>query len=432
MKTEKRSNRFLELEGLRGIAALSVVIGHALSLFYMQMLHGQNNPAIAPVQHMRFEDNLYANPIAALWSGTFAVAIFFVLSGFVLSIGFLQTGKVEILKRIAAKRYPRLMLPALASVLICYVLISLNFSSMQAAASIIQSDLLAKAWDFTPSLLTAIKDGAIGVFFRGETSYNPVLWTMTIEFLGSFIVFSVLLLFSASKYRSFVYAALLVATFNTWFFAFIVGMIFADLYKTGKLAMKKQSWYLLPVVFAVSLYFGGYPYGNDLSSTVYAPLSSLAGIGVDVRMMSLTAGAIVLVLGVLMISRMAALFSQKYMLVLGKYSFSLYLIHMPILWIVTTAIFVELSKFVGYNMAVAGALFVTIPIVWGATYVFAKAVDFKAVNLSSYLADVYLGRRTIALRENFVRLRLTVIATVENIKIRIARTQPTTLDNEVE
>jgi peptidoglycan/LPS O-acetylase OafA/YrhL len=119
----KESGRLLALEGLRGVAAIVVVIFHALLIFYEYMVFG---PSVASTQHMGLEDNLFGSPFRIFFAGTFAVAIFFVLSGFVLSIGFLSKGKKIILQKLALKRYLRLMLPALASVMIAWLLITLG------------------------------------------------------------------------------------------------------------------------------------------------------------------------------------------------------------------------------------------------------------------------------------------------------------------
>jgi peptidoglycan/LPS O-acetylase OafA/YrhL len=62
------------LDGLRGLAALTVVIGHTLGV----------RPA--PV----LQQTLDRTPVVALWDGSAAVVLFFVLSGFVLALPFLD------------------------------------------------------------------------------------------------------------------------------------------------------------------------------------------------------------------------------------------------------------------------------------------------------------------------------------------------------
>jgi len=98
MGASVKQNRFMELEGLRVIAAIVVVLYHAALIFYPGYFYGVGTPW-APVQNMFLEDNLYQNPLSGLLSGTFAVGIFFVLSGFVLSIGFFQKKDINIIKK---------------------------------------------------------------------------------------------------------------------------------------------------------------------------------------------------------------------------------------------------------------------------------------------------------------------------------------------
>ena len=100
------SQRFQELDGLRGVAALIVVVFHVMSAFV---------PAWVPDQSEAvpwWADS----PLAVLYNGTFAVPVFFVLSGFVLAQASLLPRKHLWLD--LALRYLRLALPATASVLL--------------------------------------------------------------------------------------------------------------------------------------------------------------------------------------------------------------------------------------------------------------------------------------------------------------------------
>jgi peptidoglycan/LPS O-acetylase OafA/YrhL len=82
--------------------------------------------------HHLFIDGLPANSFMAdraLWAkvfflnGTLAVSVFFVISGFSLSIRYLETGDGRALGRIAAGRYLRLALPIFAICAVTYVLL---------------------------------------------------------------------------------------------------------------------------------------------------------------------------------------------------------------------------------------------------------------------------------------------------------------------
>lgn len=395
---------FNELEGLRGIAAVMVVLYHFSLAFYLVAFFGGGASAI---QHTRFEDNLYGNPVMALLSGTFAVAIFFVLSGFVLSVKFFQTKESSIIKSMAAKRYTRLMLPALASVIICYLLIKLGLSRTTQAATVTQSGWLAMNWTFVPGLLDAIKDGTWGIFTSGHSAYNNVLWTMTTEFIGSFIVFGFALLFAHSKYRWIAYGLLLVILFNTWFIPFIIGMIFADLHSNGYLQRRKRGFSAM-VLVAVAITLGGFPAGGT-DNTLYSVLTLPTSTGINSLVLYTTIGASIVVFTVLTTTQIARMFSMKYMSMLGRYTFSLYLVHIPVLFTVTTGLFLYFSHTMGYNRAVAIAVTCSVPVIWLATYLFERYVDAPAVRFSRHLAHIYEGKREFAMPQGIIEYKDKVV-----------------------
>lgn len=316
----------MELEGLRGVAAVIVACYHFSLAFYLLAYFGKDS---APAQHLGLESFLYANPLGGLISGTFAVAIFFVLSGFVLSIGFFQTGKSSIIKKLAVKRYLRLMLPALASVLLCYFLMKVGLSHTQSAANVTHSIWLSQSWWFAPHLRDAFSQAVGGIFMSGtERPYNNVLWTMYYEFTGSFIIFASLLMFGRAKHRWLLYAALSYTTFNTWIFGFVLGMVLADLYSMGLIREKVRKWFVTVPLLLVAIYLGGYPFGEHLQNTAYGWIEKIPYQGLNFQMMSTVVGASILITVVLTTVQVARGLRHKYISRLGKYSFSLYLVHL--------------------------------------------------------------------------------------------------------
>jgi peptidoglycan/LPS O-acetylase OafA/YrhL len=227
-----QSGRLMELEGLRGIASIIVVIFHALVIFYPVMFYGITS-GWSPVQHIWFENNLFGGILSAFSSGAFAVGIFFVLSGFVLTIGYFQTNDDSIIRKMAAKRYIRLMFPALASVLIVWLIMTLGFASGKEQAELItQAGSSSSLWNFKPDILLALNQGVWQIFSSiiGQDMYNPALWTMLYEFSGSFLAFATVLLFGRAKHRWLVYGLLFIVLYDTWYVGFISGMMMADIY----------------------------------------------------------------------------------------------------------------------------------------------------------------------------------------------------------
>lgn len=93
--------KLVELEALRGIAAMIVFFHHFL-LLIAPRLHGRNFPD-DPIALVR-------TPLFALVNGSAAVAVFFVLSGFVLTVGAMEDRDWRQFLIGVLKRWPRLAL----------------------------------------------------------------------------------------------------------------------------------------------------------------------------------------------------------------------------------------------------------------------------------------------------------------------------------
>ena len=212
---ERGAVRFRFLDGLRGWAAVVVLLHHL------------------------FIDGLPANSFMAdraLWAkvfflnGTVAVSVFFVISGFSLSIRYLETGDGRALGRIAAGRYLRLALPIFAICAVTYVLLVSGLIPPAAQ----RPSPLDQFLGFTPSV-----DGLLGfsllkvfVAYSGAESYDPPLWTMTYEFFGSFMVFALIAYLRPSRLRTLLLAVLflLLTALQTYFALFVAGILIADLF----------------------------------------------------------------------------------------------------------------------------------------------------------------------------------------------------------
>src|SRR4051794_11019896 len=103
-RRKPRMHKILSLESIRGLAALAVVFCHCVNGFYPTL-----RKAAAP-------------PGTQLWqNGEFAVRLFFVLSGFVLSLSYFRQPSLVTLRSAAVRRYFRLLLPIAGSVLLAYL-----------------------------------------------------------------------------------------------------------------------------------------------------------------------------------------------------------------------------------------------------------------------------------------------------------------------
>ena len=219
--------RIQYLNGLRGVAALIVALSHFFLAFYPAYYTGSF--ADAHWNDGTFEIWYYHSAFGVLTNGNFAVYIFFLLSGFVLSRKYFLTNDIEVIIESAAKRYLRLFIPVAATIFIAFVFIKAHFFHNAEAAGISKStSWLATFWQFDPDLKFALYDSFVGVFFYGSRAFSNTLWTMGVELYGSMLVFSVLALTHRMRNR-WIWFVMLVALFavfkNYFYMSFMAGII---------------------------------------------------------------------------------------------------------------------------------------------------------------------------------------------------------------
>ena len=284
---------------------------------------------------------LLATPLSILLNGGFAVRIFFVLSGFVLSLSYFRKNKIEVVTSAAARRYPRLMLPALASVMFGWVLLKLGcYWNTEAAALMQQPPVWLSLWfNQDRTLLDALREGAFGPFFHYETArtLNSNLWTMPWEWGGSLIVFSMLALFGWLRSRFVIYAIVAaVFYFMAWMFFidFLAGLVLCDLFTRHEKTAKSISpvW---PVIAVLSgLIFAGllntWPGASgDSLHEYFAPYWP-------------TVPAVLIIGGIAFSSTLQRALEGRIMSFLGTISFPLYLFHLSIICSVTSGLYIYL------------------------------------------------------------------------------------------
>ena len=210
------NNRFPYLDGLRGIASVAVFLWHNFLSFFP----GAVSPDI-PLRSRLLEVTVFQSPLNLLFAGDFAVYIFFVLSGFVISIKHFRGNYSNALKSSFLRRYVRLMPPAIVTILVSYAILKCGLMYNNAAAQLTKSWWLTLNWrDVNVDLRNALWMGLYGMWSRGISAseqFNSNLGTLFIELLGSLIIFAFILLVNnlslGFRDRCFCYLALITSSF---------------------------------------------------------------------------------------------------------------------------------------------------------------------------------------------------------------------------
>lgn len=375
-EVQRKQRKLLYLESLRGIAAVVVILSHFANAFFPAAAINPTDPT-----HNAYEWWFHNTPLGIVLAGNFAVCLFFVMSGYVLVRPYFLAKRSEVLVSAAYRRYFRLMPPAALSVLIALLLMKLHLFTNQAVVPLSGSyHWLNALWNFPPSIKVALYQAFAGSFLANQVSFNPLLWTMTVEFLGSMLIFGVASVFGNQPKRWLVYAALAIIFARTYYLGFIVGMALADYFSApGAVARIHVRERYLTLLLVTGLLLGAYP------SDGYASISWYKSLVIpflnSAQLISLwhTIGATFVVGSILIWTRAKSLLSHRSVVFLGRMSFSLYLTHLIILCTLGTELFVLLHTHMGYRLSVLVTSLVTFGVIFVVAYAYTRFVDEPSI-----------------------------------------------------
>lgn len=379
----------LALEGLRGIACLSVVACHFFYVLFPFLARVRDPNQSAYIVAWDWERWFSWPPFNILYNGDFAVIVFFTLSGYVLTRKFFETGDRNYLVRGAIKRYPRLMIPAGVSVLFALVLMRTGAMHTQVIPDPSFAGWVQTAYTQAPSIKQALYTAAIGVPFIGNgaaLAWNQPLWTMRIELFGSLALFLSFYLFGKHK-------AIAVAAFLAW--AIYLGM---SLYYAPFIVGAALNWVrpsleryhrisLALVVLGIGLGCVSFIPFFDSLRAVLPPVQDAIRMHGDSLRIWYVIGSGLLVVGVLGSIGAAEMFGGRVGAFFGRISFSMYLLHWPLIfsfgiWAVTV--------FMHFGMAYVPAAFsayvslMILSIILSVGY--ERFVDRPAIGAANWLA----------------------------------------------
>lgn len=347
------SGRLRALDGLRGIAALVVVVHHALLLIPAMSLAQLDESAAGQPATVWL---LTHTPAHLVWAGEEAVLVFFVLSGFVLTLP--AVGRPMRWRTYYPRRLVRLYLPVWGSVALTGMLVLAVPPSTSPARSVSANNQarveLSQAWHDVFLLPAA---GAV----------NTPLWSLHWEVLFSLLLPAFLLLRLGARRALPLYAALLIAAVGVGTYAGIGALRYLPVFGLGVLLAFHRdlledarrwvdsrqhagAWWVAALTVTVLLFTGrwiasGLPSGGPL-------LDALASGGVIV-------GALLVVVLALVWAPGARALERRAVQWLGARSFSLYLVHLPVIFTLEFVFPTTVPRWVVIAVAIPTALVVT-------------------------------------------------------------------------
>ena len=352
--------RFDFLDGIRGWASVMVLLSHTIVCFLAKTTPSYQTPYFAFIT-----------------DGHLAVFIFFVLSGFALSIKFIHQSECLIAPAVTS-RYFRLFIPIFFTSFIAYLFMKQNLMFNIQAGEIAHSpDWLGTFFNFSPTLEGLLRFCTYNVFFdyQATSTYNPVLWTMPIEYTGSMLIYFVIAVFRKPHQTIsliplsiitiyFLKHSPAIACFMLGYFLGEIHFLYRDI-KANLLRMIATFLFIAPIV--ISTFFRP-------DEDIYTALL-----------------AFTLVLSVTFSPIIQKLFEHPISKFLGKISFPLYLVHIIIICSLSSYLFLNLPPFGFEHQQMANIILLTTISV---SILFAWAIspiESLSLKLSKYLSSKILA-----------------------------------------
>ncbi|SHM81623.1 acyltransferase family protein [Bradyrhizobium lablabi] len=284
------------LDGLRGWGALVVLLAHVF---------GEGFPINERVTAVLIRMGIF-NAGLAVW-------IFFIVSGFSLSITFCRHRDPQVLVNTALGRYIRLAVPILGTALLLYLFFAIGLvPKVENRLSLFKSFL-----PISPTIWEVTRFALFDVFL----AYNPAatliapLWAMPFELWGSALVLGTLLVAGRLKRRGWVYTVLgmLAYLIHPIYAAFIVGLVLSEIHASGVLK-GQPAWSVVSLtLLAIGVIASGFLPDSARHTGIYLVVASVLTTA------SVFGGPI------------SNFLSGGLSRFLGRISYPLYLIHGPLL-----------------------------------------------------------------------------------------------------
>lgn len=359
------NNKIHFLDSIRGIASIFVLFSH-LSLVYFEYVHNFSLELIPKENYI--QSFLNNSPFLFFISGTSAVYIFFIMSGIVLSIS-AKKKRFSILGN-SASRYIRLSAPAACSCLLaCVIYYLVRELEIAQEKNFINNSIIKMNIDLIDAFY---KGGISSIFnFHAINPYNPVLWTMSVEFYCSILIYIsyhtkhpiIMMPLLSSSLLFFGYQPLLGGI------CFYIGMVISEI----RFNFRGDLIGFTLIIFG--LYFAGVHNG----SASYSVFTNILGSNAYTILNFL--GATLVILGVLLSDNVQNFLTKNTLQKIGLISFPIYLVHWPIIYLV----FNTMNNFNIKNGIINSAISIVLTIILANT--FAK-VDLLSIKLSKSIKKI--------------------------------------------
>lgn len=382
--------RITWIDGLRGVASLFIVFHHFIMGYYPAAYEG-----VTGVPHLRqgMEAAFSQSPLGFFVTGDFWITVFYLISGFVIAYQVFRMKDEKQFSRSLLKRYPRLMLPVFVLSAIVYIMLHLNLFYNGPASLLSGSEWLAQFYQNKTTLFDLFFSSIVDTWLVGmSTLYSNAFWMLAELFAGSFMAY-ILAAMGKGMNRKMLYvyicAALLYLSTNSRLTDFALGVLaayiveqFGERIKSHKKVCVCAGIFML----AAAVVLGAYPVGHE-PDNAYRILNHLPERFNPVYFYHILA-AVLLIMGIWLLEPLGKFFSKKPVLFLGEISYSIYLVHIPVIYSLSAWLLVKImAKTRNYNLSAGLSFAISLPVMILLAWLFYRFVEKNCTKLINRTVD---------------------------------------------
>lgn len=369
------------LDSIRGLAALTVITEHYVIAYGL------------PCENAYCRKILDYSPLNFWWDGGAAVSMFFVLSGFVLSLKYFRSGHKPDLQRFDLMSYTigrlfRIWLPYLV-----VLTISAGLYIKLTQSPLLSTQLPADSWltgmwhDNRLSIIDMLREGFL-LNLPSNIVLIPQAWTLTLELVLSLLLPMGLLLADRGAIWLVFFGlfGVLFLGVSIFLLHFLLGLMLARHYSLASQYFTDHAW-SRRMVLITGIFF--YTSGSIVQDLAIGENAVWLGSGL---------GAGLILLFILGSAFTQTVLGHPLLRQIGKVSYSAYLIHMLILLCLTPYLLQAMESFVSNRFGL-----------WLGGYLL-TVVTVQLISLLSYhwleIPSIVLGRHTLnACQKAFINFR---------------------------
>lgn len=275
------------------------------------------------------------------------------------------------------------MLPLLAVSLIVWVMMQGSLFYGQEAFEITTSTWLTQTYLSKEEMTLAIcfKDTLLTTWLAGSCTFNPVVWMMGSLLSGSLLSYLLALMTKGRKWPAifvYVFMSFYCLTSTDYkrllLFGFVCGSAIA--YRIVHFKSTKAEIPVGVISLIAGAILGGYPSGAPAAGVYHTMWQMAAGRYEPVNMFYHVIGAALFVYGVYCVGICRKFFSMKWLKKLGDISYSVYLIHAPLICSWSSFIYVQVYRATGgHNKAGLVSLVTSLVLLIVLSWLFEKYIE---------------------------------------------------------